>query len=174
MSTTASSGGSGGPPNAGLDQLDLDPEDIFQELIWENPEICNDCFAKIRDRTELDAGADRLGTGNQPTDTLERFGVGEVGYDAEDVEAFGATPMYLARTFCGECGRRRARPHDLSLQEAVDRVGPLIDRLREQDIPVDEEAVYALVRECKSRDAIQGYDTEIFDRATRLGVRRAR
>lgn len=147
--------------------------DQFDELLFANPEVCARCFARIRDRTEHDAAAGRLGTGNRPTETLERAGAGTVGQDVETKGAHGAQRAYHARTFCGECGAAGGRAigdEILSgqfLRGCCDRI---VRRLHERGYYPDLVTLYGTVATLKSRPDYQGRDREILATAVYLAL----
>jgi hypothetical protein len=58
--------------------------------------------------------------------------------------------------------------------QALRLTTPLVERLREAGVDVDERILRKTIRAGKSRETIQGYDTELFRLAVKLGVRKAR
>ena len=154
----------------------IDPSRVFERSVWNNPGVCNSCFSRIKS-------------------DYRRVRDGVVGYDVEDHDAYGeetvrdedarvvetqakgthgALCTHHARTTCDHCGSIAGRAPDdpLSRREALRRVPELAERLREQGIDVNEFAIRYTVRELKSNPDLQGADHEIFERATKVGVRR--
>lgn len=157
----------------------VDPEQLFDALIWERDTVCSDCFERIRDSDEggsVVASADRLGTGEDPTTTRVRAGSGVVGHDGDDMDAYGAMRVHRGQLYCGNCGRPNgsARDSTMSLEDALDRVPALLARCREEYIAVDPDMVYTVVRRGKSVQKYQRHNRAIFAAALKLGVREAR
>jgi len=147
--------------------------DQFDDLLFANPEICARCFATIRDRTEHDAAAGRLGTGNRPTETLERAGDGTVGQDVETKGAHGAQRSYRARTFCGECGVAGGQAigdEILPLQTLRGCCDRIVRRLHERGHYPDLGRLYGTVHHLKSQPDYQGRDREILATAVHLAL----
>jgi len=146
---------------------------LFDELLFENPEICSSCFCKIRDRTEHDTNT--LGTGNRPTETLERAGSGTVGYDSHDLDAYGARQKIYARTFCGECGSaggRRDPQHIPSLQQLRRDCDRIARRLHELGYYPDVETLYRVAESLKTNAEHQGRERQILAAAVGLAIER--
>lgn len=142
---------------------DVIPSRVFERYIWTNPEVCSECFARIR--TEHTLTRDQWG--NTVTE-LDRAGSGIQGYD--NVNGGG---VYLPRTFCEECGGRgHADPDTDSKVQATQRAGRIVTRLEEQDIPVAARAVRRAARKLKAKPELEALDREIYERATKLGVER--
>lgn len=148
---------------------------LFDDLIFENPETCSQCFGRIRDRTEHDVSADRLGTGNRPTETITRAGDGIVGQDDTTHDAYGAQRTYRAKTYCGVCGSPSGRAdgaHICSLQQARRRADNIIRRLHRLGYYPDVQALYSAIETLKTDPDHQGQDREIFATATYLAIER--
>ena len=145
----------------------------FDDLLFENPEICSHCFSRIRDKTEHDT--DRLGTGNRPTETLERAGDGTLGQDIEIHDEYGAAKSYHARTFCSACGSDNGRArgdHIHSLQTLRRITDRIVRRLHEQGYYPDVATTYRVVEHLKQQPEYQGRDREILATAVYLGLER--
>lgn len=145
----------------------------FDELLFESPEVCSRCFAKIRDRTEHDAAAGRLGTGNRPTETLERAGDGTIGQDVETKGAHGAKRVYHSRTFCSRCGATGGHAigdEILSLQVLRSCCDRIVRRLHERGYYPDLVRLYGTVATLKSQPDYQGRDREILATAVYLAL----
>jgi len=143
---------------------DVVPARVFERYLWTNPEVCSECFARIR--TEHEFTRDQWG--NTVTE-LDRADSGVQGYD--NVNGGG---VYLPRTFCEECGGRgRADPDTDSKVQATRRASRIANRLEEQDIPVDSRALRRAVRKLKAKPELEALDREIYERATKIAVRRA-
>jgi len=146
---------------------------LFDELLFENPEICSSCFCKIRDRTEHDTNT--LGTGNRPAETLERAGSGTVGYDSHDLDAYGARQKIYARTFCGECGSPGGRdePQRIrSLQQLRGDCDRIVRRLHELGYYPDVATLYRVAESLKTNPDRQGPDREILAASVALAIER--
>lgn len=146
----------------------------FDEVVFTNPEICSNCFARIRDRDENDT--DTWGSGNRPESVLQRVGDGVVGHDCEVHDRYGAVRTYHSRTFCDQCGRKSgtARDDTLSKQEALGRVDALVRRLQEHGYAPAVERMYHAVGHLKSQPEYEAKDTEIFAAATAIGITHGR
>lgn len=147
----------------------------FDDHLFENPEICSNCFSRIRDHTEHDDTAGRLGTGNRPTETLERAGDGIVGQDERRLDDYGEITSSFSRTYCGECGSPGGRAdgsHILSLQAMWWRADNIVRRLHEQGYYPDLETFYDAIETLKTNPDRQGRDREIFAAATYLAIER--
>lgn len=148
---------------------------FFDELLFENPEVCSHCFSRIRDRTEHDT--EFLGTGNRPTETLERAGKGVVGHDERQLDDYGAITTPFARTYCGECGSpggtddpKRIR----SLQQVRGHGDAILRRLHEAGYYPDVQTFYTALERLKQNPDRQGQDREILAAASFLAVERGR
>jgi hypothetical protein len=150
--------------------------DLYTLLIHESPEVCSNCHVRIRDHEELDHSAATLGTGNCPTETLERAGDGVLGYDVQLKDAYGARRHYQPRTYCGSCGQPggTARDDTPSKQTMLAAVDPLVTRLDEAGVPVNPGVLRYLVAELRSRPEYRGSETEIWRAAVALAADRAR
>lgn len=190
MSTTASAVTESNCPRPGLG---VDPDDAFDQLVFEDRTICSRCFKQIRRydtfRPDADGGVSKYA----PQERCVRAFDGAKGYKHDCTEivpdwdderspipaaayAYDYRPLHRPRTFCGECGSQSGRADDLVLsqRDAVCFAENLIDRFEEARIAIDRRAVKYTVRELKSREELCGYDTEIFRRAVKLGIKHAR
>ena len=146
------------------DAADVIPAKVHERYLWTNPETCNECYSRLRTIHEFER--------NDWGDVVEerrRSGAGVLGYDDDA----GESSMHPA-TFCEECGGR-GRAHDETDTKltAVRRATRITKRLEEQDIPVDGVTLRRAARRLKEHDELQGLDREIYERATKLAVRRA-
>jgi len=153
------------------------PSEAFEQLVHFNHAICSNCFRRIKqDHRRVQAGI-----GAHDAEDHDEFGTETVRDDDGKVigttvsGTHGAVQSHPLRTTCEDCGSIGGRAEDatLSRREMLDRVGPLAARLREEGLAVDEFVIRYTVRKLKSRDALQGYDREIFERAVKLGVKHA-
>lgn len=145
-----------------------DPSDsAFVEHVYENTEICSNCFRRIK-RTETlsvehgSVGSRERGYSERTEDGV--MGQGDVG-----------NRVYRPRTFCRACGSQSGRdvPETLSKHEAIDRARALADRLAEERHPVNVDVLRRTVWMLKSDPDLRGCDTEIFERATKLAIEHA-
>lgn len=182
MSTTASTTSqSTGTTSTGVSRLASkrvlidarDPRQLFDDLVFDNAEICSDCFSRIRDEETIDH--DGWGCGNHPDQVRQRVSDGEVGYDDHDHDRYGELRSYNSATVCGVCGQLhgRARDDPLSKQQALSRLPQLVRRLNEQRLAVDVDSMYSVVGHLKSQPKYQGRDSEIFAAAVWMGLRDA-
>ncbi len=78
------------------------------------------------------------------------------------------------RSDCSVCGTNgSATPESDSKNQVTKRARRIGDRLEEQDIAVDRPALRRAVRTLKSKPELEALDTEIYERATKIAVRRA-
>ncbi|WP_435065872.1 hypothetical protein [Halobaculum sp. EA56] len=144
----------------------VQPGNAFDELIFFSRSTCSECFAHLRDIEHVAVEHGAVGTRERtlafPTANAVR------GY----VSDRRATEP---KTFCRECGSESGRALDrtLSQREAVERAHRLADRLDAMDVPAVEDVLVHAVRRLKSDERIQGYDREIFARATKLAIQYA-
>lgn len=145
--------------------------DQFDDLLFENPEVCSRCFARIRDRETHDHQG--LGTGNKPTETLERAGDGEVGYDLETKDGYGELTATQVRTYCSKCGSpsgRASGDETAPLQTIKRRCDRIVRRLHDQGYYLNISQFYQLVEILKKRPDAQGRDRQILAIAIHLSL----
>jgi hypothetical protein len=137
---------------------------VFERVAWDDPEVCNGCFARFRVLTTF--ADDRRHT------TTDVTPAGTYDYTVEERGDSPALRTHEPRSTCAECGNVNglAATADLSRREALARVPELADRVREAGFDVDERAMRAHVHEVKSRPDLQGRDREMFDHAVRVGI----
>jgi len=148
--------------------------DLYDALIFDNPEVCSNCHAIIRDKETHDT--DRLGTGNRPDSTLLRVGDGVVGYDVEIHNEYGTQRSYHARTFCDNCGRPggAASNDPVARQTMLEHADTLVERLHEHGIPINVAKLKRYIGHLKSLEGYDGHETEIWRVATEFAIKRAR
>lgn len=156
--------------------LGVPAEKAFDELAFNEPTVCSRCFSLIRTRDTF--RPDVLSGVSQyaPEERLRRAFDGTHGYRTEDMDEYGVQRVHRPCTYCSECGSQsgRAEDHDLSRRNAIIFADNLIARLQESDVDVDTHALKFTVGKLKSDERLNGVDTEIFRRATKLGIKRAR
>lgn len=142
----------------------------FDAAIWTNPEICSECFARLK-ASSLDGngGRERHTTWRTPSATLG------VAHEEPPDSVPSANPKARVRTTCGECGSVRGlhQSDTLSKSGALDRVKPLVARLQELEYDVDEDVVYDVVRRLKGDPERTADDKHVFATAAAFGVDRA-
>jgi|GEM_PF-1182012 len=165
---------------------------FFERRIWHDGHICSGCFARLR-RSETDQTDD---WGNEETqtwrtddavhghDVLAKASVGTETVRHPDGQVEGTAPRYeststyhiIPRTTCGECGSvgGRADSGTLSIDEAIDRVPQLVERMREQGFAIDEDRVFDHVRHLKTSPDHSSDDKFVFAAAVAMGVESAR
>jgi len=149
------------------------PLERFDELLFENPEVCSRCYSKIRDHETHDL--DRLGNGNRPTETLQRAGHGIIGQAVEEQDHYGVRRTHTARTFCGECGIQSGRAdgrHIHSIQAMRGLCDNVVRRLHEQGLFPDITTLYGTVVSLKRDPDHQGRDRQILATAVELALRK--
>jgi hypothetical protein len=170
MSTTASSSTSTATEHA------RDPTDLYVLLVHESPEVCSNCHRQIRDHEQHDHDSATLGTGNRPTETLERTGEGVVGYDVTIRDGYGAVRDYHPRTYCGACGQPGGRARDDTPPKTamLDAVKPLLERFDAADIPLNPDVLQRAVGHLRSQPEYCGSETEIWRAVVAVAAKHAR
>lgn len=170
------------------------PSDVFDAAIWYNDDVCNHCFAHVRDVDEREI---RVGKNNQKAldwEYRDRTTRSELDHDleskgetgciatrdadgrvtgSEPIETHSAQYRETTRTTCLQCGSIGCLATDetLSRREALARVDTLAERLREQGYALSERHLRETVRRGKERADVQGYDREIFTAAVTVALR---
>lgn len=141
---------------------------FFEEAIWHNHEVCSHCFARLRKTSELQLDD----WGNVVEETTYAAAATD-GFDLEDPpETVASThPLARERIVCEDCGSvgGLASGGNLSLDEAVERVPALVDRVQEAGYEIDVDVVYDTVRHLKSTDDYRNDEKRIFAVAAYLG-----
>jgi hypothetical protein len=161
------------------------PLRFFDDLLFTSPEICAQCYRRIRSPGIVDElhnvghdgeyGSATLGTGDDPRETLERVGAGELGQTVEYHDDYGVRREYNPKTYCSECGSDggSAIPEQiLSLQRARSVTDNIVRRLHELGYYPDLGVLYNTVEHLKQQPAYQGKDREIFATAVWLALDR--
>lgn len=156
-------------------QRQISPQRAFERYIWTNAEICSGCFTRVREIDEIEYGTDRH---PRPYVDVATTDEGEYGYDVENPPAtvVSQTPNHIPRIVCLDCGSVGALADSevLSKDESLSRVPALHERLAEEGIDSNIEAMYTLVRKAKSNPNVVSKDREIFENAVALGVKYAK
>jgi hypothetical protein len=170
MSTTASA------TESRSYRVGIDPADAFDDIAFTDPTVCSRCFALIRRHDTFRPDATQGVSKYAPEERCVRAHDGVKGYRLSQMNGYGYRPIYEPRTFCGECGSQSGRADDdaLSQRQAVSFADNLLNRLHEADVCVKERALKYVVGQLKGDERLQGYDTEIFRRATKVAIKRAR
>lgn len=175
-------------------EVGIDPSEAFDEVAFHDPTVCSRCFCLIRsyDTFRPDVGVCGGVSQYAPTERLRRAFDGGKGYMSKSTEekpdwldltpippedyVYGYRPQYEPRTFCDECGSQsgRADVDDLPRRMAVRFASNLANRLHGAGVEVDTDELKRAVGLLKSKEDLNGCDTEIFRRATKVAVRRAR
>ncbi|WP_265109192.1 hypothetical protein [Halosolutus halophilus] len=162
-----------------------DPDRIFQRYVFEDPDCCSSCFRRIKsDHVRITWGS--TGHDVEPKATRaepirrhetedDEIGPEGICIGSRQVDNT-AIARYPVRTVCEDCGAIAGRADDdpLSRREALRRTENLADRLHELGEPVDVDTLKHAVGHLKSLEAFASYDTEVFEAATTVCVRRAR
>lgn len=148
-----------------------DPDHPFTTAVWDDPEVCNHCFRRCKRITRASYRSKGTGTVH-PVEHHDRTPDGTLGIDERDRGHSGRIREPLPRTTCSHCGSVRllAQRETLSLDQALDRVPELVARLDEAGHDTSEEAAFAVIREFKSRQALQGLDREMFEMAVEKAI----
>lgn len=161
------------------DESDGQPteSDVFEQ-IYTDPGVCSNCFRRISVGLELvrpqggrDSGLDTERVSWRTPDGCQ----GEALDDPPD-SVPSVLPLARGATTCASCGSVDGLAlwegdRQLSQREALRRVDPLIERLRDRDLAVSESHLRTCVWRGKSRSAWQGYDKAIFAAAVTVGLR---
>jgi hypothetical protein len=157
-------------------RVGIDPDDAFDDLAFTDPTVCSRCFVLIRRHDTFRPDATQGVSKYAPEERCVRAHDGDKGYRLSQTNGYGYRPIYEPRTFCGQCGSQSGRADDdpLSQRQAVSFADNLYDRLRDADVHVDKRALKYLVGQLKEDQRVADYDTEIFRRATKVAIKRAR
>lgn len=157
-----------------LQPVSVNAARAFERHVWQNPEICNNCFSRCK-QIYTDSHATSLAGDGADVEEHYRTDAGSIGYDAEDIDEYGARRIHRPKTTCENCGSVRLLAHEdtLSQREVLERVDDLAARLVEQDISVNVDVLRRAVRQLKSHEALAGRDRDIFGRATKLAIQYA-
>lgn len=168
----------------------VSPQRAFDRIVWHNPRVCNGCFEHIKEIEEatFNGGVDDHDVQEDhrtPQATIEpdeqihtsvdgATGSPRRGDPGDATTRPGQERTSIARTTCRSCARVGCWADDdtLSKIQAVRLTTPLAARLREAGLDFSERALRRAVHLFKSRDDVQGYDTEIFRRSVKLAVQR--
>lgn len=161
------------------------PDRVFRRQIFTNPEICSSCFQLLKsDYRRIACGTQGRDLEPKATraETVRLWTTedGEIGPEGPCVGSRQvdntAIAKYPVRTVCEDCGAiaGRADPDPLSRRDALRRAETLADRLVELGEPVNVDTLKHGVGHLKSLEEFTSYDTEIFEAATTVCVRRAR
>lgn len=155
--------------------LQMEPSEAFTQLIWNNPEVCNNCFRRCK---EVSAGEYRdANTGDSHSvEDHQRTEDGTIGYALRSPEAWGrAKDTAEPRTTCEKCGSVGlvADDDDHSTEELVQRSRRIAKRLEEDGCDVSLDRMLKWVRVAKSVSVLSGFDREVLAGAVEIGVRNA-
>ena len=131
----------------------------FKDLVWYSSEVCNECFTRVRE-VERNPAQERLAdtsVHNLPAEFHERTEHARAewcGWDNTD--RFGTT-------FCLECGSDlSAQSRTRSLDELKEPARNLVEyTMRHTDLDIAGRAMGRELRRLKSKQDLQGLDTEI-------------
>lgn len=141
----------------------------FEDLIWHNAEVCNNCFQQVRSIGEILEKRTDLFVHRQNS-TYGRTEHGSQEHDPFDVPA-----DRYGRCYCLDCGAdTRAATDDLSLSEMKERalnIGHYV--VLETDRQIDGRVMARSIKDLKGVHDNGGFDTEIFCVATIEGVEAA-
>lgn len=175
-------------------QPGIPADKAFDEIAFHESTVCSRCFSLIRayDDYRPDVGVCGGVSRYAPEERLRRAFDGTKGYKITPTEekpdridqsaiaaedyVYGYRPLHEPRTFCAECGSQSGRADDLDLprRQAIIFSQNLANRLIEADIDIEPDELKRAVGLMKSKEGLNGCDTEIFRRATKIAVERAR
>ena len=146
-----------------------EPGNVYRRYIFEDPAICSECHRRMRNGPRRTLWAS-VGHDKEAKDPIPEYA------QRDGREAYGEVAIYPMATICEDCGSVEGRADDytLSKREAIDRCEPMATRLEEIGEPVDVDVLKRAVGKLKSDPRLEAFDTEIFERATKIAVRRAR
>lgn len=167
MSTTANSDGF---------TIGIAPDDAFDDIVFFEPTTCSRCFSLIRRHDTYRPDASEGVSKYAPEERLVRAHNGTNGYRTDGGDKYGYRPTHDSCTYCSECGAQSgcADEQDLPRRLAVQFASNLADRLHEAGVAIDTDELKRAVGHLKSKEALNGCDTEIFEAATTVAVRRER
>jgi hypothetical protein len=153
----------------------MEASEAFAQLIWHNPEVCNNCFRRCK---EVSSGEYRdANTGEMHSvEDHQRTEDGDIGYALRSPEAWSrAKDTAQPRTTCKECGSVGliAEDDDHSTEELLMRTRRIAERLQENDCDVNVSRMCKWVRVAKSVSVLSGFDREVLAGAVEIGVRNA-
>lgn len=150
--------------------------DAFQDRIQGDPDICNNCFRKLFERSEKNytirqKGGDLYVTeirkSIKPLITDQRYG--------QDVVEAPAETMTRGQTVVCECGAyhywQTVRP--VSLDDAIDMTKRLAERMCEKGISFDEDVLFDYIRREMSKPENQGTQDDVFRYAVHIAIEAA-
>lgn len=138
--------------------------DAFEELIWTNPEICSNCFARCKEIDEHNRPLGARGDVTYPSQSTARTPDGVRGEDVKEHDEHGAMRTHPPRTACENCGSvgLLAQDNSLSREEALGRVDAIADRLEEDGWTIDRDRARSFVSILKRSESLTNLDWEIF------------
>lgn len=161
------------------------PDRVFRRYVFNSPETCSACFRRLKsDHRRIAWGTE--GRDLEPKATRaesvreHKTAPGEIGPEGplEGTRQVDNTEIatYPVRTVCEDCGSvaGRADSDPLSRREALSRARNLYKRLRELGEPVRLDFLKHAVGHLKSLEEFTSKDTEVFEAATTVCVRRVR
>jgi hypothetical protein len=181
-------------PVKSVDDPHVPASDVFDEFVWYNPEICNNCFQHIRD---VDETTIYVGPNNQREldweyrshtkhatvdhDVDPKGSTGTIVTRDDDGRAIGveareshsAKYQKTTRTTCLECGVVGALATDetLSRRDALTRVDALAARLDDGGVTYSMPYLRRTVRRGKT-GKYRAYDREIFTAAVTVAIQK--
>lgn len=146
-------------------RFNLSPADhrgiaLFEREIWQNSEVCNHCFTRVRS-IERNPEAERLAstsTRNLPAEFHERTEKGTQEHTPFD------TNVRFGTCFCTECGGDlRARHRDLDVEMMLEFANNLCRYVRDHtSLTLDANRFAREIGSLKSRRDTQGRETQVF------------
>lgn len=147
---------------------------LFEQEIWTNPEICNNCFARLKDIAPIWKEAYPLHVRSALDSIAFLAESGSIGQDITDHNKYGSIQTARGRVMCDDCGSvgGLSQPGDSSKRELLRYLDRVIARLSEQGYTqVDESRMRDIAHRAKERDRLQGFDREILGLAVKYGVK---
>lgn len=151
------------------------PENVFDEHVFYNREICSQCFSRIRTHDDFRPDTDGGVSKYAPEDRWRRSHDGVSGEAiVSEFDDYGYRCIYDDRTFCGNCGSESGHAdisEALSKDQAERYAYALVDRLQEEGYNVGLHKVVSDVGHYKTQPWATNYDVHIFRLATTMAVR---
>lgn len=156
-----------------LELRDSQAAEPFLSVVWDNPEVCSNCFTRCK--TVAKGSYISRNTGDEydvEDHYLEEQGVVGVA-NVNPLESTGADAgVHRQRATCAECGSvRLLQQHDnLSVREACRRIDALAGRLEDAGHVVDRTRMRAAICHLKKETRWHSHDREIFAVASYVAI----
>lgn len=167
-------------------QLEKEEKTVFQEVVEEDPGVCENCFRRTHQVEEdwapnqerlVTRGYDGHFHSMDASDRQEKFSDKRFSPIDENVEKVyperrEAKGAPKGRNVCERCGildSSKIRP--VSKSDAIQFTLNLIDRLEEAEESFDEDVLFTCVKRLKERPDHQALDDDIFAASVKVAIR---